>query len=120
MGNISVKINLASFVGASIIKSGKNKDVDCIIIPIELNRFFKSEKGAVYCDLMAFELKNRKPDQKDTHLVKQSFSKEVRDAMTDEQKKDQPIVGNLIVWDESGTRAEAVAAPVANEDDLPF
>lgn len=122
MGNISTKINLAAFAGASIIKSGRNKDVDCIIIPIEMNHFFKSEKGAVYLDLQGFEIAadKRKADSKDTHLVKQSLSKDVFSKMTDEEKRAMPILGNHIVWDESGSRTEIATTVAASEDDLPF
>ena len=56
MGNISTKINLAGLKNAAIIKSGKNKDVDCILIPIAQNHLFKSEKGAVYLDFISVRL----------------------------------------------------------------
>lgn len=122
MGNVSTKINLAAFAGASIIKSGKNKDVDCIIIPIEMNHFFKSEKGAVYLELIGFEIAadKRKADSKDTHLVKQSLSKEIQAKQTEDEKKNMPILGNHVVWDESGSRSEATPTIAASEDDLPF
>lgn len=120
MSNISTKINLAALKNAAIIKSGKNKDVDCILIPIEQNHLFKSEKGAIYLDLQGFELKERKSDSKDTHLVKQSLPKDVRDAMSDEEKRGMPILGNHIHWAETGQREEAGAKTAASEDDLPF
>jgi len=120
MGNISTKLNLAGLKNAAIIKSGKNKDVDCILIPIEQNHLFKSEKGAVYLDLQGFEYKNPKEGSKDTHLVKQSLPKEVFTKMTDEEKSAMPILGNHIVWGGSSERTEAVATSAASEDDLPF
>lgn len=120
MGNISTKINLAALKNAAIIKSGQKKDVDCILIPIAQNHLFKSEKGAVYLDLQGFELKNPKDGSKDTHLVKQSLPKEVFDKMSDQEKRDMPILGNHIVWGQSGERTEAAATTAASEDDLPF
>ena len=120
MGNISTKINLAGLKNAAIIKSGKNKDVDCILIPIAQNNLFKSEKGAVYLDLQGFEYKSQKEGSKDTHLVKQSLPKEVFDKMSDDEKKAMPILGNHIVWGQSGERTEAAATTAASEDDLPF
>jgi len=122
MGNISTKVNLAGLKNAAIIKSGKNKDVDCILIPIEQNHLFKSEKGAVYLDLQGFEYKSQKADSKDTHLVKQSLPKEVFEKMTDDEKKAMPILGNHIVWggQSGGERTEAAATTAASEDDLPF
>ncbi len=122
MGNISTKINLAGLKNAAIITSGKNKDVECILIPINQNHLFKSDKGAVYLDLQGFEYKSTKADSKDTHLVKQSLPKEIFSAMSDEEKKAMPILGNHIVWGESGggARTEAGAVTVADPDDLPF
>lgn len=112
---------MAALKNAAIIKSGKNKDVDCILIPIEQNHLFKSEKGAVYLDLQGFELKNPKENQKDTHLVKQSLPKEVFEKMSDDDKKNMPILGNHIVWGGSQSNTTEASAPsVASEDDLPF
>lgn len=122
MGRISTKLNLAAFKNATILKMGKNKDVDCIVIPIAQNNFFKSEKGAVYADFIGFDIASPKDGQKDTHIVKQSLSKELQDKMTDEEKKAMPIFGNHIVWDNvgSGVAPENVAQTAASEDDLPF
>lgn len=118
--NISTKINLAGLKNATIIKLGKNKDVDCIVIPIAENHLYRSEKNAVYLDLQGFEYKSQKADSKDTHLVKQSLPKEAFSKMTDDEKKEMPILGNHIVWGEGGTRTEAAAQTAASEDDLPF
>lgn len=120
--SISTKINLAALKNAAIIKSGKNKDVDCLIIPIEQNYLYRSEKSnAVYLDLQGFELKTKKEGSKDTHLVVQSLPKDVRDALTEEEKKAMPILGNHIVWDGGqATRQEPEAVAVADESDLPF
>lgn len=122
MGRISTKLNLAAFKNATIVKMGKNKDVDCIVIPIAQNNFFKSEKGAVYADFIGFDIANPKEGSKDTHIVKQSFSKEVQEKMTEEEKKALPIFGNHIVWDNVGSASstESVAQTAASEEDLPF
>lgn len=122
MGRISTKINLAGFKNASILKMGKNKDVDCIIIPIAQNNFFKSDKGAVYVDLIGFDIANQKEGSKDTHIIKQSLSKDLQEKMSEEEKKAMPILGNHIDWDKSGggSTAETTAKTVATEDDLPF
>lgn len=121
MGTISTKVNLAGLKNAAIIKSGKNKDVDCILIPIAQNHLFKSEKGAVYLDLQGFELKNPKEGSKDTHLVKQSLPKDVFDKMSDDDKRAMPILGNHIVWGGvQSSNNEATATEAASESDLPF
>ncbi|MEN6388847.1 MAG: hypothetical protein ABFD04_00385 [Syntrophomonas sp.] len=103
--------------------NGQTGLVECLVIPIEKNKLFVGNKG-VYLDLIAFEidLAKRNKDSTDTHLVKQSFSKEVRDAMTEDQLKALPILGNLQVWD-GQVESEPVSdvSTVQDEkDDLPF
>lgn len=122
MGNLSLKINLAALKNAAIITSGKNKDVDCILIPIEQNHLFRSEKGAVYLDVIGFETAPEKRKGKDTHMAKQSLDKKVLDAMSEEEKKAMPILGNFIDWDQAGggERVEIGAKPVDDLSDLPF
>lgn len=120
MGNISIKINLRQF--KNIIKDMKRKDgssVKCLVLPIESNQFHVGEKG-IYVDLTAFQIKNKVGDSKDTHLIKQSFAKEVFDSMTDEEKKAMPILGNAIVW--GASEPEPQTADIADDadDDLPF
>lgn len=122
MGRISTKINLASFKNAVIVKMGNNNDVDCICIPIAQNNLFRSEKGAVYADFIGFPSQGRE-GSKDTHLIKQSFPKDVQEKMTEEEKKAQPIFGNHIDWDASSSsnaQVEQGAKVVSGGDGLPF
>lgn len=123
MGRISVKINLAALKNAAIITSGKNKDVDCILIPIEQNHLFRGKENAVYLDVIGFETAPEKRKGKDTHMAKQSLDKKVLDAMSEDEKKALPILGNFIDWDQSGEGGERVeigAKPVEDLSDLPF
>lgn len=124
MGRISVKLNLAALKNAAIITSGKNKDVDCILIPIEQNHLFRSEKGAVYLDVIGFETAPEKRKGKDTHMAKQSLDKKVLDAMSEDEKKAMPKLGNFIDWDQSGesqgSQTEQGAKVVDTFEDLGF
>ena len=115
MANIGTKINLTAFKNATVLKMGKTQ-LDCIIIPIEQNNFYKSEKGAVYLDMIGFENKEVKFGQ--THLVKQSLPKEVREKMSKEEQDAMPILGNHSVI--GGQAKESVPVVAATEDDLPF
>jgi hypothetical protein len=120
MSRISGKINLLNLHALRKIMPGKVGPVECLVIPIEKNKLFVGEKG-VYLDLIAFEIENKKGDSKDTHLIKQSFSKEVREKMTEEQLKEMPILGNLQVWSERQESEPVSSTEVQNEtDDLPF
>lgn len=76
MSNLSIKINLTRIPGVVFSKlTGKTgQKKDCIIIPVEDCHLFVGEKG-VYLDLAAYEFKEQK--YSDSHMVKQSFSKEI-------------------------------------------
>ena len=99
MSNISGKLNLMQLKAAIRRMDGKSGPIDCLVIPIEANHLFRGDKG-IYLDLIAFENKAKNDAIKDTHLVKQSLPKEVLEAMTEDEKKSQPILGNLRVWGE--------------------
>jgi len=121
MSKISGKINLMQL--NAVIKSmkGQSGDVECLVIPIEKNRLFKGEKG-IYLDIIGFEIDpTKRGESKDTHLVKQSLSKEDRSLMTDEQLKAMPILGNLQVWGEYREVEPQSSMEVTDENDgLPF
>ncbi len=122
MSNISIKINLRQLKSAVRKMKGVSGDVECLIIPIDQNHLVKGEKG-VYLDMQAYELKEKKADRKDTHLIKQSLPKEVFDAMTDEEKKTTPIIGNLVVWgysEPAPVNVEIAETQPGESDDLPF
>jgi hypothetical protein len=122
---ITLKLNLTALKHGLV--KGKTEGEEILCIPIKLNQLYKSEKGNVYFDIVGFEFEDKSDKQyKDTHLLKQSFSKEALAAMTDEQKKAMPIIGNARV--NSGQAQHVESAPnsvtggaVANGvNDLPF
>ena len=116
---IGGKINLSKLTSVLTTRKGKDgKEVEGIFIPIEHNHLFKSDKGNVYLDLIAFEIKNQQYD--DTHVVKQSLPKEVREGMTEEEKNNQPILGGLNTNLSSGGSSEETQEAVGEDDDLPF
>ena len=118
---ITGKLNLAALKHVVFEQKGKSGMVKGIFIPIEANTLFEGKEGAVYLDLVAFEMKEKKDYA--THIVKQNFSKEVREKMSDEEKSAQPILGNLNA--DSGAPREANNNPEPGavftpEKDLPF
>jgi hypothetical protein len=120
MGNITIKINLTQF--HSVIKTLPTQSgdlIECVVLPIEKNHFFKGEKG-VYCDLIAFELKNKKEGIKDTHSIKQSFSKEYLEKLSQDEKNALPFIGGLIVWDENPAGEKPPVVQTDPNSDLPF
>ena len=124
MSNININLNLSAFLcGIKEITGKSGIAKKCLIIPIEDN-YLISGKNGVYANLIAFELKERKADSKDTHLIKQSFSQEQMAKFSDEEKKIMPIFGNLTDWSKVQKINKAEDLPdvikTSEGDDLPF
>lgn len=120
MSRISGKLNLLQLHAVRKMITGKLGAVECLVIPIERNKLFVGEKG-IYLDLIAFEIEKPREGSKDTHLVKQSFSKEIRESMPEEELKSMPIIGNFQVWDgQSESEPKSSNVLQKEEDDLPF
>lgn len=125
MTDFNGKLNLLKLKRAGIMQiQGRTGVLRCLVIPVEDNNIFvttdeNNHPKAAYIDLTAWELKNPKYDE--THMIKQSLPKEVREKMTDEEKKAIPILGGLkpVIF-ESQNAASSCAAPIAqtqNSDD---
>lgn len=84
--NHGIKVNALKYKNACVLNlKGRNETKRCLVVPIEDNHLFVSadEKGApkaVYLDFNAFAL--REPKYEQTHLIKQSLPKDVRESMT--------------------------------------
>lgn len=115
--NYNVKINLAAFKHVVRKMKSKNGDQECLIIPLASNHLFKGDKG-LYVDITAIAVKEPKFD--DTHILKQGLPKEIYDALTDEQKKAQPIFGNMGPWKSGKNEASVVTDAGSDDDELPF
>ena len=119
---LKIKLNLAKL--KSSVMDFKKKDgtpVKCLIIPIEENHLFFSDKtGAVYIDLVGFE-SDKLTDW--THSVKQSLPKEVRDKLTKEEQYAYPYLGNVNVGgrtDETAVQSQALTEIEPIGEPLPF
>lgn len=126
--NYAGKINLLKFANACIVSvKGQKATKKGIFIPIEDNHVFVSAdenlkaKGA-YIDFNAWE--NQTPGKYgDTHGIRQSLAREVRERMTDDELKAVPYIGNMKPY-EVPNASSTVDAPTAQVDeqidDLPF
>jgi len=126
MGNISIKLNLRQLKSHVMKLKGKSGMIDCLVLPVEANCLFVGEKG-IYLDLYGYEIKERKPDRKQTHIIKQSFPEDVYRLFNDDDKKNLPIVGDAILWgriEPEPVEYLVEQPPVQPEnpgtDDLPF
>lgn len=122
MSRINGKLNLASFKNSVITAFGKDLNgikagAKVLIIPIEENSLFLSDKGSVYFDFVAFENDKLKDF---THAIKQSFSKEKRESMSKEEQYAQPFFGNIKAESGAGNyQKESTATTVETVED-PF
>lgn len=117
MANFNIKIDLFKLGGAFVTNiKGRTETKKCLCIPVDDARLFVGEKG-VYLDLFAFEMKERK--YRDSHTVKQSLPSDVYQAMTDDERRAQPIIGGMHEFASKEIPAPGVT-DVDDEDDLPF
>ena len=119
--NFNVSINLLKLKAAIMAVQGKEKVKKCLVIPIEDNDLYSrvSEDGkvSVYLSLSCWE--NRQSKYGDTHLVKQSHSKEWNDSHSEEERQGEPILGNARpIVEKTLDQVNVPTAPVA--PDVPF
>jgi hypothetical protein len=92
-GNFGMKLNLSMLKGASVADIQFPHGVErCVVIPVAPNNLFEGQKG-VYLDLVGIAMQSPKFDA--THVIKQSLPKSVRERMTEEERRSQPILGDL-------------------------
>ena len=107
--NYNINLNLKALKNARIynIKTETGSEMN-LTIPIEKNDLYVGEKG-IYLNITAWE--NDKLKDGKTHLIKQSFSKKARAAMTADELKSQPLLGD-------GKPFEKLSAPIQSDGDL--
>lgn len=129
--NYQLKFDIKKLNKAFIYSiQGKKEKVECICIPV--TEFFKGKpdkdgKEPYYCTV---EIKEKKTvgQYGDTHLAVQNLEKESYKLLTDEQKKNLPILGNFqpskfgnveTVVAEDANNQRTVVVEQAN-DEVPF
>lgn len=124
MANYSIKTDLLKVKGAFVTNlKGNTATKRCLVIPIDESGMYLGEKG-VYLNLTAIEMREERYG--DTHVLKQSLPKEVYQAMTDEERNAQPILGSLKPLEPAPakqmqvTQTTDAATAVGEPDDLPF
>lgn len=119
MNNYNITLDLLKVHGAFLANiKGKSATKRCLCIPIE-DGIYLGEKGC-YLTISAWEQREAKYDK--THLLKQSFPKEQREAMTEDERRSQPIIGNMkpIETTHAGMNVTQTMEAALDDDDLPF
>ncbi len=115
MANYSIKVDLLKIPGAFVTNiQGKTATKKCVCIPVDGSGLFLGQKGC-YLNLTAIEMQN--PQYTDTHCLKVSHDRAAYEAMSQEEKESQPIVGGL---HQLVRQAPAVQAQPGYGEDLPF
>ena len=122
MANFGIKIDLLKIKGAFMKNvQGRTQTKRCIIIPVDDDPgIYLGEKGC-YLSMVAVELQN--PKYEDTHMVKSDIPKDVRELLTEEQRRELPILGNMrpLQFQQQQIQVTGVASFAENEDEsLPF
>lgn len=122
--NYSISINLSRLAGAVFTNlKGKTATKRCLVIPIDDAGLYAGEKG-IYLDLVAYGQRDAKYGN--THLLKRSISKAEREAMTDEQRRAVPILGDMkelkpaAMQPTMGMQGAQFVNDDGTVDDLPF
>ena len=118
----SLKVRLTQLTGAFVKDlTGRTATKKCIIIPVDDNPcMFVGEKD-VYLNIAAFATDSQQYG--DTHMLKPNLPKDVREQMTDEQRRQQPILGNMRpLHQEMQSQGAPMQADQLDQpqDDLPF
>jgi hypothetical protein len=91
--NYQLKIDVKKLNKAFVYPiQGKSATVECVCIPI--SEFYPGKNGELYCNLQITE-KKQVGQYGDTHFAKQSLEKASYNALSEDQKKNIPIIGNM-------------------------
>ena len=95
MTNYNIKLDLSKLCKTTTMDiQGKTGKVKCVVIPVEENGIFLSDKtGNIYLDFTAYERKEESFGR--THFIKQRVGGTKWKAMTEDERKNIPICGSL-------------------------
>ena len=98
---------------------GTTEKKRCICIPVDDNpEMYVGGKG-VYLGLTAFP-RREAGQHGETHIVKGNIPKDIREAMSEEERRAQPILGDMKPFTMERQELAAPDVSVEVEDDLPF
>ena len=118
MKNFNVKINLAFMNGVKLVTSKKDNE-KYVCIPLSDNYIFEGRKG-LYLDLTAYSYDGKYGE---SHFLKNRIPKDIYEKMSEEEKKNTPILGSLspLEMDNGITeKADYQEFDEVSENDLPF
>lgn len=127
--NYSLKIDVKKLNKAFVMPiQGKTATVECVCIPT--SEFYKGKNGELYSNIEIVERRNGVGQYGDTHFAKQQLEKESYKALSEEQRKNIPILGGFqpskfgnvetVVAEEVKATQTTQTKPQPSFDDVPF
>lgn len=93
--NYTAKLDISKITGAFACKiQGQNTTKNCICIPTDAAGVFVGQKG-IYIDLRIVELSEDRRRFEDTHIIRQSFPKDLYETLSEEDKRNIPPLGGM-------------------------
>lgn len=123
MKNYNVKLNLTKLNNAytSVVNTPSGNKM-CVIIPVEENNIFLSQKGSAYLNMVAQETREVKFDQ--THQIKVTIPADKYRQMTQQEREQTPIIGGLapmVYKSNTNQNSQPTNTPPKSDiDSLPF
>lgn len=120
MSNFTIRLDLLKVPNTFVTNiKGTTATKRCLVIPLDTPGVFLGEKGC-YLNLNAYELQQQKYE--DSHCIKVQLPKEIREAMPEEERKAQPIIGGMHALQPTQAAQMPVTSTTEVEqvDDLPF
>lgn len=115
----NIKLDLSKLKNTGACKLvGRTGEKVCVVIPVEDNNIFLSEKGGMYLDLTATAMKEERYGQ--THFIRKSIPSDVYKEMSDDDKKAVPIIGSLSPIKAKSADVSQTGQVADGSDDLPF
>lgn len=118
MKNLSIKIDLLKIkhTGITNLLNKKKEKIKCLVIKLDNEDLYVGEKG-IYLNLTGYAVEESKFNQ--THILKINYDKDFFSKMTEEERKNTPIIGNIKEFEKK--EIETTLKDVINEEeDLPF
>jgi hypothetical protein len=129
--NYNISVDLKKLKGTFVAElQGKSSSKRCLCIPLSEGSLYEGKKG-IYLSMTAYEA--RVKNFGETHYIKERLTKEQYEAMSEEQRKNIPISGQMNPLDhgaESAVEETHTENPSAQntggnyeihaEGDLPF
>lgn len=118
MKNLSVRIDLlkVKHSGIANLINKKKEKIKYLVIKLDNEDLYIGEKG-VYLNLTGYAVDEAKFNQ--THILKINYDKEFFNKMSDEEKKNTPIIGNIKEFEKKEI-SETLKDVICEEEDFPF